>query len=74
MSEVESQLKKITNIDIAMGEPLLHIKQLIPLLEYRHRVAKDYMKSQIPMSVTDKEKYEQLIERINEDIVKVLGL
>lgn len=71
MSETQNKLNKVENIEIAMSEPLLHLKRIIPLLEYRHRVAKNYITT---MSYYDKENYEQLIERINEDIVKVLGL
>lgn len=65
------EAKTTVNIPIALGEPLMHIKQLIPLLEIRNKYAYSYLSKE-----TDEERLvlNDLIQDINERISIILGL
>lgn len=63
------QQKKV-RVDLALGQPLNHIKILIPLLEHRNLIAVHWMDS----NEDDRKKIEEQIQYINDKIIHTLGL
>lgn len=65
---------------IAMEDPIQHIKELIPLLELRHKLAIDYFKQDYFMVTTSsrseatEKQYAELMDNLNRRIIELLGL
>lgn len=70
-STTTESMKRADNISLALGEPAIHIQQIIPWLLRRHAAAKDWM---ISHDESVRENAKKDIEYINDNIKNLLGL
>lgn len=73
MSAVQNYLEKQNKIMAAMTDPIRLVAKIIPLLEQRHFTAKR-LESGVINDADTKKHFEDMLDYINTEISKILGL
>jgi uncharacterized protein YkwD len=68
---IQAAIDNTRIIQVAMGSPIMHLKQIIPYLEHREQVAHKHYYSHNDL---EKEACLDMIIRINKEISLILGL
>lgn len=73
-SAVVNQMEIESKMHIAYKGGLKTLAQLIPYLEYREHAARKYFESSNLLTTEERQAYIDMVNRINEDIIKIMGL